>query len=174
MRTINYLSGRSTPHCRPGPATPADNWAAAAASAWLLIAPLHAAQEVAGEQQPVRVLRALKAMGSTAVALTAGPLGGLIAYKDKISTWPTVPNDHHHDASTAIFAGVIAGMIGGSGKHDFRTLKRAVVTASAVTARALVGPGTLQLMKMQRSDYEQTFTRLRRLVKAKGTYKETL
>jgi hypothetical protein len=104
-------------------------------------------------------------MGAPAVALTAGPLGGLIAYKDKVSTWPTIPNDHQHNASTAIFAGVTAGIVGGSGKSDFRTLKRALVTASAVTARAISGPATRQLMQMKHGDYEQAFTRLRRLVK---------
>ena len=149
----------------PGDQADPDNWPQAAERAWLLIASTAQASRITGETQPVRQLKALQAMGAKAVALTAGPLGGLIAYKDKISTWPTVPNECQHDASTAIFAGVTAGIIGGSGKSDFRTLKRALVTASAVTAKAMSGPATRQLMQMKRSDYEQAFTRLRRLVK---------
>ena len=128
-----------------------------AGNADLLITP-------ADRSAPHAQAQALLAAGATSVLLTAGELGGLMAYKQKSATWPALPTTSRCPelATTAIFAGVVAAATVAHGKLDYRGLRRAVTTAGAVTAAALKGPGPKALMGLDRAAYQQAYLRLRR------------
>lgn len=139
---------------------------AAAAHADLLIAGCAQATTALGGD-PMRSAQTLQEAGARTVALCAGPLGGLLAYKQKACTWPSMPvPDEPHPGRRAIFAGVLAGQLARHGHLDFRHLKRFAATAGAVAAAYARGPGPLKLMDAGAEDYHGAWLRLRRTAKA--------
>jgi sugar/nucleoside kinase (ribokinase family) len=110
--------------------------------------------------------RALVAEGAKCVILTAGPLGGLILYRQKATTYPALPLEAvDHTGVGAAFAGALAAWLTGAGKDDFRAIKRGCAVASGVAGICLQGPGSRKLMGADRKEYLERFNRLRRAAK---------
>lgn len=110
--------------------------------------------------------RALVAEGAKCVVLTAGPVGGLILYRQKATTYPALPIESvDHTGVGAAFAGALAAWLTGAGKDDFRAIKRGCAVASGVAGICLQGPGSKKLLGADRKEYLERFNRLRRAAK---------
>lgn len=124
------------------------------------------AARILGSDDPLCCADALIATGTSAVLLTRGAWGGILVYKGKSSTWPAVPKAPRDDLGThAAFTGALAGFLCEHGKLDYRGLKRGLVHAGAIAAATASAPGLSRLDSLQRPDYTELFTRLRRNAK---------
>lgn len=140
---------------------------ACAGRADLLVLSARQACAGTGSADPLVAAGRLIGAGCTAVALTAGPFGGLLRYKNKCTTWPAdpiTPKDDH--GALAVFTGCLVGALCEHGQIDWRVLKRACWTASAVAAASLREYGPRRLLQYDRSGYQELFNRLRRNGKA--------
>lgn len=116
-----------------------------------------------GTDSPLAAALALQQDGAKVVVLTAGQLGGLIAYQAKHTTYPAVPVPTV-DATgvSAAFPGALAAWIAGTGRCDFATVKRGCAVASGVGAICAQGLGPKKLLASNRADYIDRFNRIRR------------
>ncbi|MFW5845593.1 MAG: hypothetical protein ACOCXJ_05140 [Planctomycetota bacterium] len=138
-----------------------------AAASDVLIAPTDAAGAALGSDDALATAKILQEAGARCIALSAGPLGGLLLYKQKACTWPADPTTPKPGAAPgAVFAGALAGFLCEHGKIDFRGLKRGLQLASAITGASLGGIGSKRLLNLDRGAYQELFNRLRRHVKA--------
>lgn len=129
----------------------------------ILLLPVASALETTGEQAPLAAARALQERGVKTVALSAGSLGGLVAYGQKVCTWSAQPSAITDQTGVGpAFAGALLGYLAEAGKADFRALKRGLAIASAVAAATGQGIGPKRLLAMDRGDYLDRFNRLRR------------
>ncbi len=129
----------------------------------VLVLSVAKAQELTGTANALDAARALQKKGAKAVVLTAGLLGGLIAYSQKVTTYQTLPIETSDKSGvSAVFPGVLAAWCAGAGKADFRALKRACAMASAVGGICAQGQGPLKLLAADRKEYLERFNRLRR------------
>jgi len=130
----------------------------------LLHLPLPAGLTWAGTEDPAVALARLRELGFAVILLSAGPLGGLAAYKDRRTTWPAqareaVPGS---PAPGPIHLGVLAGFLADHGGLDWQGLKRGLATAAAVVAAALPGPGPKRLLRLDKTGYRDLYHKLRR------------
>ena len=133
-----------------------------AAIAHILVLPAPIASTALGADDPVTAARSLQEAGCPTVALSTGFCGGLLAYKQRLITWPATPRPDRAGAMTAaVFAGFLAGHLAQSGQADYRTLKRALATASAVAGTRL-GSTAEGLPSGDAAAYRDLFNRLRR------------
>jgi sugar/nucleoside kinase (ribokinase family) len=110
--------------------------------------------------------RAFESLGAKCVILTAGPLGGLIVYRQKATTYPALPVETIDGTGVgAAFAGVLAAWLTGAGKDDFRAIKRGCAVASGVAGICAQGIGPKKLLGADRKEYLERFNRLRRAAK---------
>lgn len=110
--------------------------------------------------------RALESLGAKCVILTAGPLGGLIVYRQKTTTYPALPVETIDGTGVGpAFAGALAAWLTGAGKDDFRAIKRGCAVASAVAGICAQGFGPKKLLGADRKEYLERFNRLRRAAK---------
>lgn len=110
--------------------------------------------------------RVLVSEGAKCVVLTAGPVGGLILYRQKATTYPALPIESvDHTGVGAAFAGALAAWLTGAGKDDFRAIKRGCAVASGVAGICLQGPASKKLLGADRKEYLERFNRLRRAAK---------
>ena len=123
------------------------------------------------EQDPARPAkrkpaRTLESLGAKCVILTAGPLGGLIVYRQKATTYPALPVETTDGTGVgAAFAGALAAWLTGAGKDDFRAIKRGCAVASGVAGICAQGIGPKKLLGADRKEYLERFNRLRRAAK---------
>jgi hypothetical protein len=133
----------------------------------LLIARSHQACQALQQPDPLQAAMILAEAGATAVALSAGSLGGLLLYKNKACTWPTEPIiPKEASGAFAAFAGCLAGFLVDHSKLDFRGLKRGLLFASSLATATLKDLSSKRLLALDRSDYQDLFNRLRRHGKA--------
>ncbi|TVR12578.1 MAG: hypothetical protein EA401_08750 [Planctomycetota bacterium] len=131
-----------------------------------IILPAHCAMRATSCADPLSAARVLQDMGAKIVCLSAGVLGGLACYQQKITTWHSLPTTVKDATGIgASFAGALCGSIAEHGKCDWRTLKRALAQASAVASLCASGIGPKKLLSCNRSDYTERFTKLRRNAK---------
>ncbi|MBA3697664.1 MAG: hypothetical protein H0W78_02185 [Planctomycetes bacterium] len=110
--------------------------------------------------------RALESLGAKCVILTAGPLGGLIVYRQKTTTYPALPVETvDGNGVGAAFAGALAAWLTGAGKDDFKAIKRGCAVASGVASICAQGFGPKKLLGADRKEYLERFNRLRRAAK---------
>lgn len=110
--------------------------------------------------------RALESLGAKCVILTAGPLGGLIVYRQKATTYPALPVETVDGTGVgAAFAGALAAWLTGAGKDDFKAIKRGCAVASGVAGICAQGFGPKKLLGADRKEYLERFNRLRRAAK---------
>jgi sugar/nucleoside kinase (ribokinase family) len=137
----------------------------AALEADVLVIALERALAATATTDPLAAARRLRADGAKAVVVTAGLLGGVIAYGDLATTYPALPVPPRGDAGpAAAFAGALAGWCAGAGA-DFRALKRGCAIASAVAGLCAHGAGPKRLLAENREGYLERFNRLRRTTK---------
>jgi|GEM_PF-2870090 sugar/nucleoside kinase (ribokinase family) len=136
------------------------------AAADVLVLSCRRASELSGEANPLASARFFQALGAKTVVLTAGMLGGLIVYRQKAVTYPAMPVEVVDGTGTsAVFPGALAAWCAGSGKDDFRSLKRGCVVASGVAGICVQGIGPKKLLASDRKEYLERYNRLRRLAK---------
>lgn len=112
---------------------------------------------------PLGAALALQRDGAKTVVLTAGQLGGLIAYGAKHTTYPALPVPTiDRSGVSAAFPGALAAWIAGTGRADFGTVKRGCAVASAVGSICSQGIGPKKLLGADRAEYLDRFNRLRR------------
>ncbi len=112
---------------------------------------------------PLAAAEAFQQDGAKCVVLTAGQLGGLIAYRSKHTTYPALPVAPVDRAGvSAAFPGALAAWIAGSGRCDFVTVKRGCAMASGVGGICAQGIGPKKLLGADRKEYMERFNRLRR------------
>jgi hypothetical protein len=139
---------------------------ACAQAADLLVLPARIACQALATD-PMGAAKALIEAGATAVALSAGPIGGLFRYKNACGTWAAEPQTGKDDRHAgAVFAGCVAAQLCETGRLDLRGLKRALAVASAVAGHSLGDIGPRRLLGLDRGDYQTLFLRLRRNHKA--------
>lgn len=129
----------------------------------VLVLSLAKAQVLTNTDNPLAAAQALQQDGAKVVVLTAGQLGGVIAYRQKLTTYPALPVETVDKAGvSAAFPGALAAWIAGSGKCDFSTVKRGCAVASAVGGICAQGIGPKKLLSADRGQYLERFNRLRR------------
>ena len=137
------------------------------AHADVLVVSLPTAQVATNTSDPLAASRALQEDGAKCVVLTAGMLGGFIAYRQKATTYPSLPVPTVEGTGIGpSFAGALAAWCAGAGKDDFRALKRGCAVASAVACICAQGPGPKKLLGADRKEYLERFNRLRRAGKS--------
>lgn len=129
----------------------------------VLVLSVSKAMGLTGAGSPLGAALALQEDGAKIVVLTAGQLGGLIAYQAKHTTYPAVPVPTV-DATgvSAAFPGALAAWIAGTGRCDFATVKRGCAVASGVGAICAQGLGPKKLLASDRAAYIDRFNRIRR------------
>lgn len=136
------------------------------AGADVLILPVASAVALTVTTNPFDAARALVSLGAKCVILTAGPLGGLILYRQKATTYPAMPVETVDGTGVAAsFAGALAAWLTGAGKDDFKAIKRGCAVASGVAAICAQGFGPKKLLGADRKEYLERFNRLRRAAK---------
>jgi sugar/nucleoside kinase (ribokinase family) len=136
------------------------------ADADVLILPSTRAMAMTATEDVFAAGRALGALGAKCVVLTAGPLGGLIVYRQKATTYPSLPIETVDGTGVgASFAGALAAWLTGAGKDDFRAIKRGCAVASGVAGICAQGIGPKKLLAADRKEYLERFNRLRRAAK---------
>lgn len=131
-----------------------------------IVLPAHSAMRATASDDPLTAARALQDLGAKIVCLTAGVMGGLACYQQKVTTWHSLPTTVKDATGIgASFAGALCGGIAEHGKCDWRSLKRAVAQASAVASLCASGIGPKKLLGCNRADYGDRFTKLRRNAK---------
>ncbi len=112
---------------------------------------------------PVQASAQFIEAGATVVILTCGAAGGLLRYKNKCATIPTLPSEEV-DVSGAgsTFAGTLAGCVLEHGKIDFRGLKRSCAIAASIASLAVKAYGPKRVISLKRPEYQETFNRMRR------------
>jgi sugar/nucleoside kinase (ribokinase family) len=136
------------------------------AAADVLIIPAAAAVALTVTTNPFDAARALGSLGAKCVILTAGPLGGLILYRQKATTYPALPVETVDGTGvSASFAGALGAWLTGAGKDDFRAIKRGCAVASGVAGICAQGIGPKKLLGADRKEYLERFNRLRRAAK---------
>lgn len=136
------------------------------AAADVLIVPAAAAVALTVTIDVLAAGRALESLGAKCVILTAGPLGGLIVYRQKATTYPALPVETiDGNGVGAAFAGALAAWLTGAGKDDFRAIKRGCAVASGVAGICAQGVGPKKLLGADRKEYLERFNRLRRAAK---------
>jgi sugar/nucleoside kinase (ribokinase family) len=137
------------------------------AHADVLVTPLGTAQAATATEDPLAASRVLQDDGAKCVVLTAGMLGGFIAYRQKATTYLALPVPVVEGTGVgASFAGALAAWCAGAGKDDFRALKRGCAVASAVGCICAQGTGPRKLLAADRKEYLERFNRLRRAGKS--------
>lgn len=132
----------------------------------VLILPVASAVALTVTTDPFAAARALVSLGAKCVILTAGPLGGLILYRQKATTYPALPVETVDGTGVAAsFAGALAAWLTGAGKDDFRAIKRGCAVASGVAGICAQGFGPKKLLGADRKEYLERFNRLRRAAK---------
>ncbi len=132
------------------------------ASAEVIVLSVAQAQRLTATATPLAAARALQADGAKVVVLTAGQLGGLIAYRAKATTYAALPIDTVDKAGvSAAFPGALAAWIAGA-NCDFTTVKRGCAVASAVGSITSQGIGPKKLLAASRQEVIDRFNRLRR------------
>ena len=140
-----------------------DSLTAWAAHSDILIMHCAQAQSLMGIDEPLALAQAIQELGATTVILLSGNLGGLLTYKNMQSGFLAIPRiAKEPTGSLSSFAGVLAASICKHGKVDFRGLKRACATASAVAGTCQQGIGPKKLLDLGREDYVQLYNKLRR------------
>jgi sugar/nucleoside kinase (ribokinase family) len=115
---------------------------------------------------PLGAARFFQELGAKSVVLTAGMLGGLLVYRQKVVTYPAMPLEVVDPTGTsAVFPGALAAWCAGADKDDFRTIKRGCAVASAVAGICLQGIGPKKLLAADRKEYLERYNRLHRLAK---------
>jgi sugar/nucleoside kinase (ribokinase family) len=136
------------------------------ASADVLVLSLRSAVELSQATNPLAAARFFQTLGAKTVVLTAGMMGGLVVYRQKAISYPAMPLEVVDATGTsAAFPGALAAWCAGSGKDDFRTLKRGCAVASAVAGICVQGLGPKKLLASDRKEYIERYNRLRRLAK---------
>jgi hypothetical protein len=135
--------------------------------AQVLILSAASARVLTGRSDPLAAARALQERGPEVVLLTAGALGGLIAYQQRCATWPAAPRVAKDPTGTgSIFAGALTGLLAEHGGLDWEAIKRCAATAGAVAAESLGGIGPKRLLALDRDEYTKLFHHLRRHTRA--------
>lgn len=107
----------------------------------------------------------LQAGGALNVALTAGPLGGLLAYKGLAASWPALSRPDSGPRTGFrrwIMAGTVSAWCGGAGKWDLSQIRRALAIGGAVAGTLPGQPPLTSLLSLDRSACMERFDRLRR------------
>ena len=129
----------------------------------ILIMNLKQAQALTKQEEALDVATTIQSYGCTTVILLHGNLGGLLAYKNMYSGFLAIPRPAKEPTGhLSSFAGVLAAAVAKHGKVDFRGLKRACATASAVAGTCQQGIGPKKLLDLGREDYLQLYNKLRR------------
>lgn len=122
--------------------------------------------ELSAAANPLAAARFFQELGAKSVVLTAGMLGGLLVYRQKVVTYPAMPVEVVDPTGTsAVFPGALAAWCAGADKDDFRTIKRGCAVASAVAGICLQGIGPKKLLAADRKEYLERYNRLHRLAK---------
>ncbi|MDA3959424.1 MAG: hypothetical protein PF961_01445 [Planctomycetota bacterium] len=147
--------------------TDGDSLRAQAAQATVLVVGAQQAAAALGIAEPLACAEALLEAGATAVLVTAGAFGGIMAYKGKRTAWPCLPSPSLATSghARAVFAGAMAGQLAQLGRIDFRNGKRFVATASAVAGAFARKPGPKQLMQLDHAAAQGQFLQMRRNAK---------
>ena len=133
----------------------------------VLVMPVPRALELTKAVDAFAAGRDLGALGAKCVILTAGPLGGLIVYRQKATTFTALPIETLEPTGLGpVFAGALAAWLTGAGKDDFRAIKRGCAVASGVAGICAQGVGPKKLLTADRKEYLERFNRLRRAAKA--------
>jgi hypothetical protein len=142
-----------------------DGLRALAAEADILVLPLAAALAATATADPLAAVTSIRKLGIKTVVVTAGMLGGIIAYGDRVVNWPITPVAEIPGPAGrchAAFAGALAAWT--TSGADFNGIKRACAVASVSAALAASNPRGLWTAK--RDDLVERFERQRRLHKA--------
>lgn len=167
LRVVAKLKGSETRPLvvspRPGDLADATFRRELLSVAEVLVLSVVKAQAVTATTTPLAAALALQADGAKVVVLTSGQLGGLIAYRAKVTTYPALPVETLDKSGvSAAFPGALAAWIAGSGKCDFATVKRGCAVASAVGSICSQGIGPKKLLAASRDEYLDRFNKLRR------------
>lgn len=129
----------------------------------VLILSVSKAQSITGTTTALAAAEALRVDGAKAVILTAGALGGLLLYAQKVTTYPALPVPTVCKLGvSAAFPGAVAAWVAGVGRADYSTLKRACAVASGVGGLTAQGIGPRHLLASSHGDIIERFNRLRR------------
>lgn len=129
----------------------------------VLILSVAKAQVLTGTTSALAAGQALQADGAKAVILTAGALGGVLLYAQKVTTYPALPVETVDKLGvSAAFPGAVAAWVAGSGTADWSTLKRACAVASGVGGLTAQGIGPKKLLASSHDDILERFNRIRR------------
>lgn len=129
----------------------------------ILIMNLEQAQALTKQQEALDVATTIQTYGCTTVILLHGNLGGILAYKNMYSGFLAIPRQAKEPTGhLSSFSGVLTAAVAKHGKVDFRGLKRACATASAVAGTCQQGIGPKKLLELGREDYLQLYNKLRR------------
>ncbi len=137
-----------------------------AAEADLLVIDYHKISTLLNQDDPLELMNRIQDMDCESIVMCNGNFGGLIQYKNKTSGFLAIPsNSKDPTGSFSSFVGVLSGSLCSQGKLDFRGLKRATATASAVASSCAQGIGPKKLLELGRNEYQQLYNKLRRTSK---------
>ncbi|MGC4058650.1 MAG: PfkB family carbohydrate kinase [Chitinophagaceae bacterium] len=106
------------------------------------------ARQLSGEFSLVEAARVIRSMGPKYLIIKKGEHGALLFYNDQIFSAPALPLEVVFDPTGAgdTFAGGFIGYIAQQDDISFDTMKKAVITGSALASFCVekFGPGTYQ------------------------------
>jgi hypothetical protein len=113
--------------------------------------------------EPLSFMTTLQKLGAKCICLTNGCYGGVVAYQNKVTTWPALPVEAVEKTGVrATFSGVLAAVCAHQGKADFACIKRGLGQASAAASITIQGIGPRKLLQADGKEMMERFNRLRR------------
>jgi sugar/nucleoside kinase (ribokinase family) len=167
LDVVTRLPGRDqrTVVVAPAADVDADGLKAIATVADIIVLPLATARAATATADALAAVLAIRKLGVKTVVVTAGMLGGVLCYGDRVVNWPVSPVAEvpgPAGRAHAAFAGALAAWT--TSGADFNGIKRACAVASGSAALAASNPRGLWSAK--RDELIERFERQRRLHKA--------
>lgn len=125
------------------------------------------ARQLAEEHNIKRAARAILAMGPKRLIIKRGEFGAMLFDEGGIFFAPAYPLESEIDPTGAgdTFAGAFVGFLASQPQIDTGTLKRALMTATAVASFCVEGVGTRRTRSLSRNDVAGRLEELRGLVR---------
>ncbi|MGC4088287.1 MAG: PfkB family carbohydrate kinase [Polyangiaceae bacterium] len=133
----------------------------------LLIINDEEARQLAEEHNIKRAARAILAMGPKRLIIKRGEFGAMLFDGSSVFFAPAYPLETEIDPTGAgdTFAGALLGFLASQPHYDLGTLKRGLMTATAVASFCVEGVGTRRTRDLSRADVAGRLEELRALVR---------
>ncbi|MFZ5897372.1 MAG: PfkB family carbohydrate kinase [Myxococcota bacterium] len=125
------------------------------------------ARQLAEEHNIKRAARAILAMGPKRLIIKRGEFGAMLFDGSGVFFAPAYPLENEIDPTGAgdTFAGALIGFVASQTQFDAGTLKRGLMTATAVASFCVEGVGTRRTRALTRNDVAARLEELRGLVR---------